>query len=450
MADIPQIALPPDAPLRSDPSTYSDKREDWLVWEEEELFPGLSAAITGINIITPSVNSILSMTDFHEWASLSGAQNAGISTFYAGGFWTLTEDSADITLDVPGASSKWNTVVDIETFNPYLAFFGDGSDGNVTITGTVTLSRDMYYDNLTISGAGKLNTVGYRVFVKDTLNLDAAGAQAIYVSAGVTSNLGRTPAGSSAGGSPGSGGLGTGGAGSSPTDGQYAFNGGKSDRSAGSGGAGIAGAGGVGGSGSASMFARIARRADMALLTVVSGVVLSLGGGMMGPGGGSGAGNGSSTSGGTGGAGGSGGSVLAIFARRLSRTAATAVAAIQAKGGDGANGGNGSGAGAGGGGGGTGGGGGWVYILLETLLGTACTDMVDVSGGAGGAGGTAGAGVTGGASGGSANGGSVTLIEIATDTVTTSSTFTNSAAGNAASGTTGGATVAATVSRVSI
>lgn len=48
--------------------------------------------------------------------------------------------------------------------------FGDGRDGNVTIAGgaTTTLSRDMYYNNLTING--DLVTGNYRVFVKDTVS----------------------------------------------------------------------------------------------------------------------------------------------------------------------------------------------------------------------------------------------------------------------------------------
>jgi len=38
------------------------------------------------------------------------------------------------------------------------ALFGDGSDGDVTITGDTTLTRDMYYHNLTINATGNLLT----------------------------------------------------------------------------------------------------------------------------------------------------------------------------------------------------------------------------------------------------------------------------------------------------
>src|SRR5579859_7573588 len=41
---------------------------------------------------------------------------------------------------------------------PYRSF-GDGSDGNVTISsGTTVITRDMYYNNLTINGSGQIDT----------------------------------------------------------------------------------------------------------------------------------------------------------------------------------------------------------------------------------------------------------------------------------------------------
>jgi hypothetical protein len=57
-----------------------------------------------------------------------------------------------------------------------LAIYGPGTDGNVIITGTVVMNRDMYYNNLTILGSAQLDTNGYRVFVKDTLNMADSSA----------------------------------------------------------------------------------------------------------------------------------------------------------------------------------------------------------------------------------------------------------------------------------
>lgn len=59
----------------------------------------------------------------------------------------------------------------VEGSTPNDWLFGSGEDGDVTITNgqTVTLSSDMYYDNLTVNSGGTLFTNGFRVFVNDTL-----------------------------------------------------------------------------------------------------------------------------------------------------------------------------------------------------------------------------------------------------------------------------------------
>lgn len=47
--------------------------------------------------------------------------------------------------------------------------FGNGTDGNVTISSNTTLTRDMYYNNLTINNGRTLKTNGFKIFVKGTL-----------------------------------------------------------------------------------------------------------------------------------------------------------------------------------------------------------------------------------------------------------------------------------------
>ena len=47
--------------------------------------------------------------------------------------------------------------------------FGNGSDGNVTIASNISLSRDMYYENLTVNSGATLFTNGFKIFVKETL-----------------------------------------------------------------------------------------------------------------------------------------------------------------------------------------------------------------------------------------------------------------------------------------
>ena len=49
--------------------------------------------------------------------------------------------------------------------------FGNGEDGDVTITTNTNLTEDMYYNNLGINSGVVLNPNGFRVFVKNTLTL---------------------------------------------------------------------------------------------------------------------------------------------------------------------------------------------------------------------------------------------------------------------------------------
>lgn len=56
-------------------------------------------------------------------------------------------------------------------------FFWDGSDGNVTIWVNTTLTRDMYYNNLTVSAGFTLNPAWYKIHVAGTLLLDGTIAR---------------------------------------------------------------------------------------------------------------------------------------------------------------------------------------------------------------------------------------------------------------------------------
>ncbi len=57
-----------------------------------------------------------------------------------------------------------------------LGYFGDGSDGDVTISTLVQLGKEMHYNNLTITSTGTLKPFGYRIFVKGTLTIQAGGS----------------------------------------------------------------------------------------------------------------------------------------------------------------------------------------------------------------------------------------------------------------------------------
>ena len=84
-------------------------------------------------------------------------------------------DLSDNATEIAGAGDDYKLVrldrdgkINKEVIGP-LDYFGDGHDGDVIISSNTSLSRDMYYNNLTINNGVTLNPNGYRIFVKETL-----------------------------------------------------------------------------------------------------------------------------------------------------------------------------------------------------------------------------------------------------------------------------------------
>jgi len=251
--------------------------------------------------------------------------------------------------------------------------FGDGSDGALTVAGTVTLTRDTYYTNLTVPAGQILQPGGCRIWVRGTLTVDVGG---------IIRTNGVNASGSSGGGavtaavwgsSSGAGGNGTatnGNAGTNRTECIPGFTG--------SGGAGGAGSGGTAGGGG-TVTAAVANRGTVR--NPISGGVgnyfSTAGLIQLQPGAGGGAGGGDGGTAGRGGGSGAGG--IFIFAREVVNNGTIS-----------ANGGAGATLAAAGIGGGGGGGGGVIIIGFHAFSGSTPT----VLGGAGGAGG-GGGGLTG-------------------------------------------------------
>ena len=263
--------------------------------------------------------------------------------------------------------------------------FGDGSDGNITISTPTTLTRDMYYDNLVVNDV--LTTSQFRVFVKGTIS----GTGTIKTADGGNGGNGGTGGGVGAG-DPGSAGT------ISPAGyfqckgaGAGSVNGTNADCLALLSGK----AGGTGG-GAANPTtggtATYSTKFGVVSWQTLSGVVfnLSTGAPIIGfPSASSGGGGVGATltgyGGGGGGAGATGG-VVYICAKTW-----TGTFTIMSKGGNGGNGGDGytGGSGAGGGGGGGGGNGGISIVIYETKTWTGSYTLTGGIAGSGGAGGLA-------------------------------------------------------------
>lgn len=411
-----------------------------------------STVLTFVQLSTGT--SVSDFTDLADVPSSYSGQSGRVAAVNA------TEDGLEF---IPAASvtASADAVIDAQ-------FFGDGSDGDATISsGTTVLTRDMHYNNLTISGTGSIDPRGFRIFVKGTLDISAAPAHAIYIDVAAGSRNG-TNAVQFAGGAGGansinsnatlgnatfvassgsSGGTGAGSQAGSPGTPLSAMG-----QQAGSGGAGGAVGATNGGASRASIAptqARDLRRLNAELAVFSGSSFGKIDSGASGPGGSAGAGDGVGNGGG-GGGGGTGGGIVFVAARTINRGGSTAAGAISAVGGNGGNGASGNGGtNRGGGGGGAGGSGGWIYLIYRSLTGSTATGCLDASGGNGGSGGN-GVGTGGGGNGGGAGGtGRIDIYNLGAGTQTITA-MSGPLAGNAASGGTGGAAKTATAQTASL
>lgn len=370
----------------------------------------------------------------------------------------ITEDQQDAlagTSGTPSTSNKYVTDADTTstpTANKVARFdsngtiglddyaFGDGSDGDITVnsgsfsSGPISsnsLTRDAYFNNLTIDNTYTLNPNGYRIFVKGTLTLTGTGKIARNGLTGTAGGNGTSNAGNgnyAAGGVAGAATAGlAAGSISGALGGSAGGNGGQSSNGT------VAGSIGVVGT-SAGTLANSIGAGSPAASNGVAGVDSTVAGGgavtgalsntvtnppmmprnpifaiplhffngtsigyMAGSNlatGGSGGGGGGATTGGSGGGGGAGGSgggcggLVVVSAKAIVSGANNSIQALGGTGGVGGNGGTASaGQSGGGGGGGTGGTGGVVVVVYKTMSGTTITSAA-VAGGTGGAGGT--------------------------------------------------------------
>ncbi len=299
--------------------------------------------------------------------------------------------------------------------------FGDGRDGSVTVAAnsTTTLTRDMYYNNLTVNGS--IMTGNWRIFVADTLsgtgNLTATGTPGSTAVGLTLQGFGGATTTGYFVGCAGSNGAffkpatnQAGGSSSSTPDRYGTFTSGRS----GTGGLGGAlGGGGAGGTGAAAginngtttpydlgTLASIFSATDISTTTSQM-VRLSVGSG--GTGGGSGGSKSNNAPGG--GGGGACGGVAFVSAHTLAGSFA-----VDVSGGRGGDGGGVSDDGGGGGGGGGGKGGFGILLYQKKTWSGTC----NASGGVGGSGGIGGAGNSApGASGASGSDGYCLTIDVA-------------------------------------
>lgn len=231
---------------------------------------------------------------------------------------------------------------------PPAALYGDGSDGDVSIVGTVTVAREMFYNSLTVPAGAVVNVAGFRVCVRHkvtnfgTIHCDGGNASGATGGTDAQNIYGSGTHNGGSGGSNGANGLAPSTTVSTGYDAAPVARGGNG----GNAGAFIGGASGTV-SGSVPTGYRV-RGLTAALAAYQRATLFNPGS--------SGGGGAAAAAGDTGGGGGARGGFLYLFARSIDN-----FGSIRANGGNGANG---TGANAGGGGGG---GGGIVFLIAQRV-----------------------------------------------------------------------------------
>lgn len=333
------------------------------------------------------------------------------------------------------AAQAVNTIVKALLGNGYAlvpdqAFFGDCSDGNLTLTTGLTLGRDMFYNNLTIGVGGGISFQNQRVFVCGILDITAAGSFSLDGSGasgtnganggGAGSNGNNIPVGTNingrSGGNGGAGGATTGTQGSAGAGGNVITSAG-----GGLGGKGGDGTSGVGGAQRAAAAVTAWPMRDITtwfLPATGSGAQIFIGG--SGSGGGGGGGD-VADNGGGGGGGGASGETVYISANIIKTSVSTAAGVFSAWGGSGGNGGSPTAGNAGGGGGGGGGAGGWIVIKYNLRTGAVISNLALAPGGfLNSTGGTGHGTGTNGANGVAGTAGLIQLLDLSTGKITSS------------------------------
>lgn len=128
----------------------------------------IGAASTALGIESAGIN-----------VGTTGSIRGGMTAYNTGTGWFIGYSGGTYRLSIGNSSDTsklllWDGTNLIVNDSPILNndIFGDGSDGDITISSNTSLSRDMFYDDLTINSGVTLDTAGYRIFVKGVLTVN--------------------------------------------------------------------------------------------------------------------------------------------------------------------------------------------------------------------------------------------------------------------------------------
>lgn len=136
-----------------------------------------------------SIGDVVYVGDDGKPTSTAGTYKRVIGQVITDDAWVFNP-TAVLETDVPTANAV--PIADASsTLDSWITqiLFGDGSDGNVTISVSTTLTRDMYYNNLAINDGQKITTAGWKIYVKESLTGGTTSTAIIERNATTTTGL---------------------------------------------------------------------------------------------------------------------------------------------------------------------------------------------------------------------------------------------------------------------
>lgn len=148
MTAVQITPAPSPAPQRSDRSTFADRADARLTWEDAHLVPEMNAAVTQVNDNTliceagaQAAQVAIASSHFKgAWSTLTGALAVPASVFHNGAFWVLLSDVADVTAKVPGVAAEWKEAQTVSQLPWFTASGSIAKGGAAAINSDGTVS----------------------------------------------------------------------------------------------------------------------------------------------------------------------------------------------------------------------------------------------------------------------------------------------------------------------
>lgn len=168
MTAVQITPAPSPAPQRSDRSTFADRADARLTWEDAHLVPEMNAAVAQVNDNTAICEAgaqaaqvaIASAHFKGAWSTLTGALAVPASVFHSGAFWVLLSDVADVTAKVPGVAAEWEEAQTVSQLPWFAASGAIIQGGPVAINSDGTVSAPA----ITAAAAGASTAIATAIY----------------------------------------------------------------------------------------------------------------------------------------------------------------------------------------------------------------------------------------------------------------------------------------------